>query len=131
MSRYGNKLKFFLSSETPSVYNLKYWIFCVFQFSRFLYLPILAVSCWSHVKQYKLHGEYMFIENSQNDQNNRIEQLNNINKTSLEWYHSLNILDTIFFSLKKRKKKIVHKYRGTNYYRKRIKGIFFLIWKDI
>lgn len=52
----------------------------------------------------------MFIENSQNDQNNRIEQLNSINKTSL------NILDTIFFSLKKRKKKIVHKYRGTNYY---------------
>lgn len=47
----------------------------------------------------------MFIENSQNDQNNRIEQLNNINKTSLEWYHSLNILDTIFFFLKKEKKK--------------------------
>lgn len=50
---------------------------------------------------------FMFIENSraQNDQNNRIEQLNNINKTSLEWYHFLNILDTILFSLKKRKKR--------------------------
>lgn len=72
----------------------------------------------------------MFIENSQNDQNNRIEQLNNINKTSLEWYHSLNILDTIFFSLKKRKKRSYINIEEPITIEKELNG-FFLIWKDI